>query len=101
MAQSPAGRVEQQIATLLTEYPGHAFCDACLAQKLALDVALVAHASAGLAQARKFHGERWFCSFCLRTAQVIHVPWLETGSRPEPPPATASDALRFQLRPGA
>jgi hypothetical protein len=61
---------------LLKAYPGHAFCDACLAAKLGLEVREVRHARIGLAGSAEFEQQTWFCSVCLEVKHVIHVAWL-------------------------
>lgn len=91
------GQTTEQVAAVLNNYPGHAFCDPCLAQKAKLDVSLVRDASVALARSTEFQRERWFCSFCLEVKDVSHVPWLDP-----PVPALSSEPrdllqhLRFQ-----
>lgn len=68
--------VRAQAAELLKAYPGHAFCDVCLAARLGLGVREVHHARIGLAGSTEFEQQTWFCSVCLEVKHVIHVAWL-------------------------
>ncbi|MBI2205538.1 MAG: hypothetical protein HYU41_16960 [Candidatus Rokubacteria bacterium] len=65
-----------QAAEHLKAYPGHAFCDGCLADKLGLGVREVRHARIGLAGSDEFEQQQGFCSVCLEVKHVIHVAWL-------------------------
>ncbi len=72
----PITDVRLQAAEYLKAYPGHAFCDACLADKLGLGVREVRNARIGLAGSHEFEQEQGFCSVCLEIKHVIHVGWL-------------------------
>jgi hypothetical protein len=73
----------QKLATLLSDYPGHAFCDECLAQRLAVKTDLAWSAALELAESPDFQVDVGFCSQCLdRLEDVAHVRW--TSSTPEP-----------------
>lgn len=72
--------VRVQAAELLKAYPGHAFCDTCLSEKLHLSVRDVRYARIGLAGSREFEQQTWYCSVCLEVKHVIHVAWLHFES---------------------
>lgn len=60
----------------LKSYPGHAFCDDCLADRVGLELREVRYAKIALAGSAEFEQRTWFCSVCLEWRQVIHVAWL-------------------------
>jgi hypothetical protein len=72
--------VRLQTAELLKAYPGHAFCDACLADRLGLGIREVRHARIGLAGSDEFEQQPGFCSMCFELQHVIHVAWLHFDS---------------------
>jgi hypothetical protein len=71
-----ATRIGAEAGRLLRAHPGHAFCDECLAQRLAVGVREVRYALITLAGSAEFDQETWFCSACLQQKHVIHVAWL-------------------------
>ena len=75
-ATSPVSDVRLQTSEVLKFYPGHAFCDDCLAGKLGYPVREVRRARIGLAGSAEFEQEMTFCSACLEQKHVIHVAWL-------------------------
>lgn len=75
-AHPPIADYRLQVAEYMKAHPGHAFCDACLAEKLALAVREVRAARIGLAGSAEFEQQTWFCSVCLQPKNVIHVAWL-------------------------
>lgn len=86
-----------RVATLLSEYPGHAFCTDCLTKRLALEPGVAWRAAVALGQAEKFDLDVGFCSDCLDNPKdVAHVRWVdarqETNVAPPPP------AVRFTVR---
>lgn len=64
----------------LKEYPGHAFCDECLAERLGLERREIHRARIGLVGSTEFDQHVWFCSVCLQLTHVIHVAWLAGGT---------------------
>ena len=81
-----SNELRSQTERLLREFPGHAFCDECLAQQLGVGLREVLHVYIGLVGRPEFVQETWFCSFCLRMTHVIHVDWLSFD-----PPAEDDD----------
>ena len=71
-----ATTLRHQTAELLKSYPGHAFCDDCLAAKVGHPTREVRRARIGLAGSNEFEQETTFCSVCLEQKHVIHVAWL-------------------------
>jgi hypothetical protein len=69
-------RIGSEAARVLRAHPGHAFCDECLAQRLAVSAREVRYAFIALAGSHEFDQETWFCSGCLAQKHVIHVAWL-------------------------
>jgi hypothetical protein len=61
---------------VLKSYPGHAFCDDCLAGKIGYATRDVRRARIGLAGSSEFEQETTFCSVCMEQKHVIHVAWL-------------------------
>lgn len=78
-----AAELRIQTERLLRDYPGHAFCDECLAQQLGVRLREVLHVYIGLVGRPELVQETWFCSFCLRVTHVIHVDWLSFDSPAE------------------
>ena len=72
----PSIDVRLQTSEVLKFYPGHAFCDDCLAGKVGYPVREVRRARIGLAGSTEFEQEMTFCSACLEQKHVIHVAWL-------------------------
>ena len=68
---------------VLRAYPGHAFCDECLAQKVGMSMRAVRRARIALAGSVEFDQQVQFCSVCLRLRHVIHVAWLRFDAAPE------------------
>ena len=68
---------------MLRAYPGHAFCDECLAQKVGTSARAIRRARIALAGSVEFDQQVQFCSVCLRLRHVIHVAWLRFDSAPE------------------
>jgi hypothetical protein len=75
-ATSPIIDVRLQTSEVLKSYPGHAFCDECLAGKVGYPTREVRRARIGLAGSSEFEQEMTFCSVCLEQKHVIHVAWL-------------------------
>ena len=73
-------RVQTQTIEFLKSYPGHAFCDDCLAERLGMDARDVRCARIGLAGSTDFDQHVWFCSVCMQRTHVIHVAWLAGGT---------------------
>ena len=71
-----ATRIGVEAARFLRAHPGHAFCDACLAKRIAVSVREVRYAFITLAGSQEFDQETWFCSACLAQKHVIHVAWM-------------------------
>ncbi|MBI1737547.1 MAG: hypothetical protein HYR51_20440 [Candidatus Rokubacteria bacterium] len=69
--------VRLQTSDVLKSFPGHAFCDDCLAGKVGYPVREVRRARIGLAGSSEFEQETTFCSVCLEQKHVIHVAWLK------------------------
>lgn len=76
MMATYATTIGSKTAALLNAYPGHAFCDECLAGKLGVSLREVRHAQIVLAGSPEFEQQTWFCSVCLSVKHVIHVAWL-------------------------
>ena len=68
--------VRPQASDVLKSFPGHAFCDDCLAAKIGYPLRDVRRARIGLAGSSEFEQEITFCSVCLEQKHVIHVAWL-------------------------
>lgn len=69
--------VRPQASEVLKSFPGHAFCDDCLAAKVGYPTRDVRRARIGLAGSSEFEQEMTFCSVCLEQKHVIHVAWLK------------------------
>jgi hypothetical protein len=87
-AASALTDVRLQTSEVLKFYPGHAFCDDCLAGKVGYPVRDVRRARIGLAGSSEFEQEMTFCSGCLEQKHVIHVAWLRFDV-----PVTAGEPL--------
>ena len=73
-------RVQTVATEFLKEYPGHAFCDECLAERLGLGRREIHRARIGLIGSTEYDQHVWFCSVCMRLTHVIHVAWLAGGT---------------------
>ena len=87
----------RRVASLLSDFPGHAFCEACLAERLAVPGPVAWAAATALADGPEFELGAWFCSHCLdRPRDVVHVRWIQPvgtadADRPE------RDRFRFNF----
>ena len=72
-------RVQEAAIDLLREFPGHAFCDQCLAERIGMQPREVRRARIALIGSSEFDQHVWFCSSCMRRTHVIHVAWLAEG----------------------
>ena len=76
----------KKVARLLAQNPGYAFCDDCLAKRLALDRDLVWSAAVELGESEDFEVDVGICSHCLdQIEKVAHVRWRQTEDRPDAP----------------
>jgi hypothetical protein len=59
----------------LKAYPGLAFCDECLSERVGVGLKGVRRTRVALAGSLDFDQQEHFCSVCLRIRHVIHVTW--------------------------
>lgn len=78
-AQTISTQVQEQTMEFLKGFPGHAFCDQCLAERLGMQAREVRRARIALINSTEFDQHVWFCSVCMRRTHVIHVAWLDGG----------------------
>lgn len=71
----------RRVASLLNDFPGHAFCQDCLAERLAVPASAAWAAATALAAGPEFELGAWFCSHCLdRPKDVVHVRWIQPAA---------------------
>jgi hypothetical protein len=83
-----------RLAVLLSDNPGYAFCNDCLAKRLELKLSVVWTAALELAESPDFEVDVGICSHCLdQIESVAHVRWIEKAA--PPPGPTAKPRIRF------
>lgn len=74
----------RRVASLLGDFPGHAFCQDCLAERLSVPGPTAWAAAKALAAGPEFELGAWFCSHCLdRPKDVVHVRWIQPAATSE------------------